>query len=77
MQLDDLLKDSEGIRAARAQERDPGALLPLGDSDDYVAPVQAKPLDLGKVGGWVDGNNNCSQIFHLWVVIDSTINFEQ
>lgn len=47
-ELDDLLKDSEGIRAARAQERDPGALLPLGDSDDYVAPVQAKPLDLGK-----------------------------
>lgn len=48
-QLDELLKDSGAIRVARARDRPPDALIPLGQSDDYTAPVVERPLDLGTV----------------------------
>lgn len=76
-QLDELLKDSERIRDARAEERAPDALLPLGDSDDYSAPVQAKAIDLGNVRDFAVGRfvprslAHCSlaAAFFLWWIV--------
>lgn len=51
--MDELLKDSGAIRAAREEGRTPDALLPVGAADDYSAPVKAKEIDLGLVSAFV------------------------